>query len=136
MQLKLNELWDGTIEKFNVDILRNTLSFKLKVIANEVSKEFNLIFKGVSSFYFIEDIGEKRYNLNKYDNNDYMELTSIDYYEKGIGKITIDSLSEDWATQWKSSANFTIELWNSILFLEAKCVVINDESFDISYPCI
>ena len=91
LQSKLDELWSGIIEEYNINVFNNTVYFKIKIIDTEVSKSFSLLFKGVSSVYFLKDIGEKRHNLIDNDIENYMEFTSIDYYKDGIGYIKINS---------------------------------------------
>ncbi|OQM47397.1 hypothetical protein B6A27_00960, partial [Anoxybacillus sp. UARK-01] len=65
---------------------------------------------------------------------DYTELTSIDYYQNGIGKIHISSAKEIWVGEYFSSANFVLEFWEALLFIEAKSIVINEEEFLVDYP--
>lgn len=78
---------------------------------------------------------ERRFNIYATDPGDYTELTSINYYKDGIGKIAINS-SFSWTEQWYSSANFFMELWSAALFVEAKTIVIDGETFDVGYPSI
>ncbi|MHB9941521.1 hypothetical protein CF065_07805 [Clostridium sporogenes] len=132
LQNELNELWAGIIEIFQIDILNNTISFIIKVIEYEEEKKYSVVFNGVSSYYFVHDSGEKRYNLFDPEKGDYLELTSIDYYEKGLD-IKIKSLTEEWAKQYYSNTNFVLEIWSSMLFIGAKSVTINGKIFEVGY---
>lgn len=132
LQNKLNELWAGIIELLEFDILKNTISFIIKVIEYGEEKKYNVIFNGVSSYYFVHDSGEKRYNLFDPEEGEYLELTSIYYYENVLD-IKIESLTEKWAKQYSSNANFVLEIWSSMLFIEAKNVIINKKIFEVEY---
>ncbi len=43
------------------------------------------------------------------------------------------SLTEDWVKHYYSNANFVLEIWSSILFIEAKSVAINERVFQLGY---
>ncbi|WP_315077929.1 hypothetical protein [uncultured Clostridium sp.] len=132
LQNKLNELWAGVIELFQINILKNTISFIIKVIEDGQEHKYNVVFNGVSSYYFVHDSGESRYNLFDPEDDDYLELTSIDYYKNGLD-IKMKSFTEEWAKQYYSNTNFVLEIWSSILFIEAKSVTINKETFEVGY---
>ena len=128
LQQQLNKLWAGTIEELDFNIHNHTISFKIKSKWGDTIEKFNVIFSDVSSFYFVQAIGKRRLVLSKPELGDYKELTSINFYKDGVGKITVES-SASWAQQWYSSANFVIEIWDSILFIEAKAVIVNNKIF-------
>jgi hypothetical protein len=128
----LNEMWATVVESFHIDILSHTISLNVKVVDNE--KYYKIVFKGVSSFYFVENSGDSRLNSVDPEDGDYTELTSIDYYQNGIGKIHISSAKETWVDEYFSSANFVLEFWEALLFIEAKSIVINGEEFLVDYP--
>ncbi|WP_231926012.1 hypothetical protein [Geobacillus thermoleovorans] len=83
----LNEMWATVVKSFHIDILSHTISLNVKVVDNE--KYYKIVFKGVSSFYFVENSGDSRLNLVDPEDGDYIELTSIDYYKNGIGKPVV-----------------------------------------------
>ncbi|QNU39023.1 hypothetical protein IC801_07395 [Geobacillus sp. 44B] len=128
----LNEMWATVVKSFHIDILSHTISLNVKVVDNE--KYYKIVFKGVSSFYFVENSGDSRLNPVDPEDGDYIELTSIDYYKNGIGKIHISLSKEIWVGEYFSSANFVLEFWEALLFIEAKSIVINGEEFLVDYP--
>ncbi|KIV56421.1 hypothetical protein AM501_09705 [Aneurinibacillus migulanus] len=132
----LNKLWASVLDSFSIDVLTHTIILNANVIDDDKCVTYKVIFKGVSAFYFLEDYGEKRLNPPEPDNGDYTEITSIDYYPNGIGTISIKSSSESWVNQYFSSANFTLELWNSMLLIEARSITINDYEFEVGYPTL
>ncbi|MED0706066.1 hypothetical protein [Aneurinibacillus aneurinilyticus] len=54
----------------------------------------------------------------------------------GIGTISIKSSSKSWINQYFSSANFALELWNSMLLIKARSITINDYEFEVGYPTL
>lgn len=91
----LKSLDEGKIEKLEFDILNHTISCLVKVFQSDEDFEiFNLVFYKVSSFYFVHDIGSKRFNLLEPESDDYKELTSMSWYRKGIGAIKVIASSE------------------------------------------
>jgi len=128
----LNEMWATVVESFHIDILSHTISLNVKLSDNK--EYYKIVFKGVSSFYFVENSGDSRLNPINPEDGDYIELTSIDYYQNGIGKIHIISTKEQWVDEYFSSANFVLEFWEALLFIEAKSIVINGEEFLVDYP--
>ena len=88
---------------------------------------YELTFIEVSAHYFIKNSGENRRNDFQYDEGD--DLTSIDYFAKGIGNVAIKSKTNRWVNQYFSSANFALEIWSSMLFIEK--VAINGVVFDV-----
>jgi hypothetical protein len=131
LQEQLNSLWAGVVEQLQFDILNHKITFHIKV-NNGIVQKSELIFKEVSAYYFIENSGDERLNLIEPDDGDYLELTSIDYYENGVGLVSIQSSSIDWVEQYYSSANFVLELWSSMLLIEAKSVTINGKAFNVT----
>lgn len=131
LKKQLNKLWSGVIENINFDYLKGSFFLKIKVIEDGVVSNFDVCFNEVSAYYYVRDIGENRLTYFQFEEGDYLELTSIDYYENGIGEIVIKSTVENWTNQFFSSANFVLEIWNSMLFIEAKKVTINDYLYSL-----
>jgi len=130
----LDDLWANVIDEMNIDVFNHRIVFNTKAIEDETVTNHQLTLEEVSSFYFVENTGKDRFNLLEREEDSYLELTSIDYHPKGIGLISIKSETKEWVKQYISNSNFSIEIWNSMLFVEAKRVVINDIIFDVGYP--
>jgi hypothetical protein len=124
------------VEFLNFDALKHTIILNVKIIENKGEEKFEIVFNGVSAYYFIENSENKRLSPTPYDEGDYLELTSISYFEFGVGKVAIESYLHEWTKKYYSSANFALELWSSMLFIEAKSVVVNGEVFETGYPKI
>jgi len=129
----LNDLCASIIESYEFDILENTISFDLKTIDNGCENKYKMIFSGVSTWYFVKDTSEKRLNtMTVVDEDDHLELTSIDFYEEGIVQINPLSTEENWVNHYYSNANFALEIWNALLLVEAKTIVINGYKYNVS----
>jgi hypothetical protein len=133
IQNLLNGLWYGKITNASFNLLLRHIDFSISVSDNALQKQHNLKFEGVSSYYFINNMKQSRFDIFPYEEGDYLELTSISYKDKGIGNFRSVS-NEEWLRVWYSNANFVIEIWSSILFIEANKVVIDDEVFEVKYP--
>ncbi len=135
----LAQLEEGRIQKLEFDILQHTIAFVVKVYKSDDDFEFvNVIFSKVSTFYFVNDTGKRRFEIYDPDPEDRYELTSISWYKEGIGTIkVIASASTNnvtWLNYWSSSANFDIELGAAALFIEAQIVSINGKVFEVGRP--
>ncbi|GAB1154441.1 hypothetical protein YWY31_04660 [Paenibacillus illinoisensis] len=131
LKMQLNQLWSGIIKNINFDLLNGELSLEIKVIENGMISNFDIIFQEVSAHYFIRNNGESRLTTFLVEQGDYLELSSIDYFSNGIGEITIHSKGNEWVNQYFSSANFVLEIWSSILFIEAKKMIINGITYNV-----
>lgn len=133
LQDSINELWDNIIEDMTIDVLNHTITFKTKAIRTGSITRHELQFREVSAFYFVGNNGEQRFDLLPRETGDFLEITAIWHYPNGVGKISIAATAEEWAEQFYSNANFSIEIWSAILFIEAKKIVIDQEVFEIDY---
>jgi hypothetical protein len=130
----LDNLWYNVIDDIKVDVFNHRIIFNTRARKDETIIFNQITLEEVSSFYFVEGIDKDRFNLLELEEGDFLELTSIDYHPKGIGLIAIKSKTEDWVQQYISNSNFSIEIWSSMLFVEAKRAIINEIVFDVGYP--
>lgn len=103
--MKLNELWSGTITSYNYNFLTHTITLDIVVKDDERKRIYNVIFTNISSYYVVENTRKQRYNLQQYEEDDIMEVSSIWYYKNGIGTISVNSNTEVWVEQYGSNAN-------------------------------
>ena len=130
IQKLLNNLWGATIDSIDFQLLSDKISLMLSINENEIITKNKLEFREISSYYFLKDIGDDRFNFDEIEKIDYLELTSIDYYPEGIGMIKIIG-EEEWINQYYSNANFALEVWNSLLFIEAKILILDGQLFKL-----
>lgn len=127
----LNLLWAGTIKTIDFNLLNHSIFLEIEVFENANVFKYEVIFEGVSAFYFSQNEGDNRLQTPLYDEGDYLELTSIHYVKEGIGNILIESPREKWTKNWYASANFILEIWSSHLFIEAKSLSVNGRKFQV-----
>lgn len=130
----INSLWAGKIKSMEFPLLKHTIFLEIEVIEDGRDLSFNVLFEGVSSYFYLNDEGSERLKIDPYEETDYLELTSIHYIREGIGHIGIESQTESWTNNWFASANFVLEMWNAYLFIEAKSLSINGIKFEVGYP--
>lgn len=136
--MKLEELcneFDKILEYKINNIDFNMLTSSIKISIEDIDKrnthKCDIIFKNVSSYYFVNDMGESRKNVFEYEEGNYLEITSIDIIE---GDIEIKPKAyEKWLEQCEGSANIVIEIWSRILLIEAEKVIIAGKEY--SLPC-
>lgn len=129
----LERIYSYQISSLEFDILRNRIEINAYITPNDIKKELQIIFMGVSSFYFVENIGENRFRLIDPELNEYLELTSIGYYPKGIGKTLVNLPKERWAELYYSNPNLALEIWSSMLLIEARNIIINGKEYKLSF---
>jgi len=127
----LNHFWESIIKNIAVDILNSSISIELEIVENGESYKHTVIFKEVSSYFYLNNIGDSRLCIHQPEEDEYLELTTINYLEEGVGQIKVVSMNETWANQCFASANFVIEIWSRILFIEAKKVIIDRNEYSI-----
>ena len=128
---RLNDLWESIVKDIDINISNNSISLTLEVIENGNSSNHKIIFKKVSSHFYLNNIGENRLNTNQLDEDEYLELTSINYVRNGVGEIKVSSASEPWANQCYASANFVLEIWSKLLFVEARIIVVDESEYSV-----
>src|SRR5699024_7299207 len=128
----LNDLWASIIESYEFDILKNTISFELKTIDNGCENKYRIVFAGVSAWYFVKNASEKRLNkMVALNEGDYLELTYIELYDRGIIQIKCISTEENWLNHYYSNAKFALEIWNALLLVEVKTIIINGYKYNV-----
>jgi len=126
---EFNEISESKITKLDFDILTNSIRMSLELPDDCDERNCQLVFKNVSSHYFVNNTNEKRKEFVEFENGDYLEMTSIDIID---GSLAIEPKAhEKWIEQYEASANIAIEIWSRILLIEASKVIIADKEFDL-----
>lgn len=130
----LNDLWEGIVEKYVFDVMKHTVSFHLRITEAGVVSHHNLEFQGVVAFYFVTGFEDKRFaHLWEPEEGDVLELTTIRHIDEGVGELTTAELAPNWQP-YPSIPNFALEIWEAMLFLEARSVVVDGTSYEVGYP--
>lgn len=125
----LDDLFGSIIEKIDFNTFNNTISLTLKIIENGKETIHNLEFKGVWSHYYIKDTSSSGIDFTE---TNYLELISIDFSPNGISSIECRSNSDEWFNSIASKANFALEIWEGLLLIEARYILIDNYEFELT----
>ena len=128
---KLNNLWETVINKLDIDILRDTISLDITLQDGGEISDHSLIFEKVSSYFYVKGFGGRRFQFYPFEEGEYLELSALYYHDKPIEFVGVVSPTEEWANQCTATANFVLEIWGRILFIEAKEVTIDGTKYDV-----
>lgn len=132
IQDQLNNLWGTVITDVQVNLLNDTLTIQLEIHENGRINFQTLKFIDVSAFYYAKDNLENRFNFYDREKVYYLELTTIDQVENKKSEFQIKSTSDnEWSAQYKTDANIVIEIWESVLFIEARRIQLGDQVFEL-----
>lgn len=127
---KLNLLWASKILNYDYDMLLNNITFLLETLDDGQIHRYELKFKKVSMVYFVNNVGDTRFNIFEPDEDDYLEFTSISILEDV--KFDIESERDEWLKQYQGKANVCIEIWSKVLLIEADSIELNNENCSLS----
>ncbi|MDP7992064.1 MULTISPECIES: YxiG family protein [Bacillus] len=132
IQSILDDLWGATILDTHIDLLNDSIKFTLQVIDNGVIKDFKLVFIEVSSFYYVKDDEKRRFAFYDREKVDYLELTTIYYEDPNLSEVKLNLQNEkEWSSKYSTGVNIIIEIWDSILLVEAKQFSLNGEVINL-----
>lgn len=109
----LDPLWSSKIVKFEINLDKHEILLELKLDDKEPAHQ--LTFNDVSSFYYVNSPDTKKIGMPKWD---YSEVTSLVFIEDGE-MIRIET-SKTTSSKYYSLANFLIEIWSTMFFIEAQ----------------
>ncbi len=102
-------------------MLNDNIKFTLQVIDNGVIKDYKLVLIEVSSFYYVKDDEKRRFAFYDREKVDYLELTTIYYEDPNLSEVKLSLQNEkEWSSKYSTGVNIIIEIWDSILLVEAK----------------
>ncbi len=122
------KIWESTITDIKIDVLAYTIVIKLKLPFNYNERCSELVFEGVSAYYFFNATKKRRKRFIEYDGN-RVELTSINIVE-GDCEIKLNA-DEKWLEQYGGGATFSLEIWDNLLLIEAARVIVDGKAFDL-----
>lgn len=129
-QKKVNELNELEILKYKYDIFKKEISIDLRDISDNKMINHSLVFHEVSSCYFVSAWEESRFMMRYPDEEDYLELTSIEILSGSLN-ISVHNENEGLVKQLKNCGNISLEIWSRILIIEAKRVSIDNIEFEL-----
>ena len=113
---------ESKIVNYNFDLMNKKIIFDLQ--CKEYGKVSNhvLCIEEVTSFYHVDD------PEIIYDENSYLELTSL-CLDNAF--INITGSHKDWLKHYSSSINICIEIWEEMLLIKARRIIIDGKTFDL-----
>ncbi|PEK35083.1 MULTISPECIES: YxiG family protein [Bacillus cereus group] len=132
IQSILDDLWGATILETHIDLLNDNIKFTLQVIDNGVIKDYKLVLIEVSSFYYVKDDEKRRFAFYDREKVDYLELTTIYYEDPNLSEVKLSLQNEkEWSSKYSTGVNILIEIWDSILLVEAKQFSLNGKVINL-----
>ncbi|AXK17360.1 hypothetical protein COF61_31345 [Bacillus toyonensis] len=132
IQSILDDLWGATILETHIDLLNDSIKFTLQVIDNGVIKDYKLVLIEVSSFYYVKDDEKRRFAFYDREKVDYLELTTIYYEDPNLSEVKLSLQNEkEWSSKYSTGVNIIIEIWDSILLVEAKQFSLNGKVINL-----
>lgn len=132
IQSILDDLWGATILETHIDLLNDSIKFTLQVIDNGVIKDYKLVLIEVSSFYYVKDDEKRRFAFYDREKVDYLELTTIYYEDPNLSEVKLSLQNEkEWSSKYSAGVNIIIEIWDSILLVEAKQFSLNGKVINL-----
>ncbi|WNC14271.1 hypothetical protein [Brevibacillus brevis] len=115
-------LWGCRVYDYNVDMLQHRIYLDVVRNYDGTEEKFEVVFKNVLSFVWINDCGETRKILSEWE---FLDLVSFDT----VSDTAIRIIGDEFASQYCATPNICIEIWNSILLIEAEKVSIGNQEF-------
>ncbi|PEK59402.1 hypothetical protein COM55_12585 [Bacillus pseudomycoides] len=128
IQSILDDLWGAKILDTHMDLLNDNINFTLQVIDDGVTKDFKIVFMDVSAFYYVKDDENLRFEFYDREKVNFLELTTIYYQDPNLSEVKFNLQNEKkWSSQYSTGINIIMEIWDSILLVEARRLSLNGE---------
>ncbi|MEW9702973.1 hypothetical protein [Paenibacillus sp. SI8] len=120
----MTKLWGCQIESYDFDLIGHKFDLTVRRSAGTHNEDFKVSVEGVVSFSWINGIDARRLQLSEWE---YLDLATIDMTQDTKIKI----LGDKFVSQFSASPNLCVEIWDSILLIEASVIKINEQKFNI-----
>ncbi|MBC1796937.1 hypothetical protein HCA55_09360 [Listeria booriae] len=123
----LDKIEEALIESHGIDIQLNKIQLNLVYPDND--EKATLIFRKVSTFYFVNGYEDSRYATSDYEYGEKRELLSIVYGNSRNQSLLIKA-KDRFYNGFDVTFNFTLEFMEGLLLIEADEIEINDCKFE------
>ncbi|MBC1272966.1 YxiG family protein [Listeria booriae] len=123
----LYKIEEALIESHSIDIQLNKI--QLNLIYPDNGEKATLIFRKVSTFYFVNGYEDSRYATSNYEHGEKRELLSIVYGNLKNQSLLIKA-RDRFYNGFDATFNFTLEFMEGLLLIEADEIEINDCKFE------
>ncbi|WP_432352060.1 YxiG family protein [Sporosarcina sp. A2] len=132
IQDEFNTLWGMTISDIETSLQKDTLTFKLQSFSQGHMSERKLKFMDVSAFYYVKDSLSHRFDFYEREKANYLELTTLYFQRDNAASLSILlPKEEEWSENYPSKANVVMEIWSSVLLIEARVVSLDNQVINL-----
>lgn len=117
----MGRFWGCRIGEHSINLLRHNIELEI-IREDEEIETFQVILEDVVSFAWINNYGNNRGVVCDWD---YLDLVSFDTQEQTRIKI----VGDEFASKYSGYPNICLEIWDSVLLVEAKKLRIDGEVF-------
>lgn len=128
LDYELGKFWGSYINSFTVDFCTLELLLGLDIHQNNSTTRHTIVFQHVSAFFFVNGKGEKRLETGQWASAELSEI----YYNKHPIDHVFHKHDKTGTPQYSADFNFYLEIWSTVLLIEAKTVIIDGVVYDIS----
>ncbi|WP_430534927.1 hypothetical protein [Listeria rocourtiae] len=123
----LGNIEEALIESHDIDIQSNKI--QLNLVYPDDGEKVDVIFRKVSTFYFVNGYEDSRYATSDYEYGEKRELLSITYNNSEKQNLLIKAKGSFYIG-FDSKFNFTVEFMEGLLLIEADEIEINSCKFE------
>lgn len=120
----LDNFWCSQLTIEKIDLCNKKIQMVIKTIENDITKTYNILLINVSTFYWMNNQGDNRKNINTWD---FLELESVTV----CSNVKMNIAGDDWDNGFYAKPNLIFEIWNSALYVKAE-EIINERVYKIN----
>ncbi|WP_139905467.1 YxiG family protein [Clostridium thermarum] len=124
----LESLWGTIIEEFDINMKEHYIKLVIKSCENNIETSFIVIFKDVTAYSWVNSSFEQGKDRSDIEQWTFMDLTSITYNPNAKLNVEGSLLNK----KIFAKPNFLLEIWNTMLLIEANKLIINDNVYDLN----
>jgi hypothetical protein len=125
----LGRFWGAIIKSFVVDVCNQRIIFSLEIHhINQEVEWHEVVFLGVSSYFFVYGKGPARFPHGSWDNAEFTEI----HITNPPGHHIQHMSDKKSAPQYQADYNVYIEVWSAVLMIEATAITIDGDINDIA----
>lgn len=125
----LEKVLETSIVSCSFDILKNTMSLRLKEVGSDSGIEHTVEFLRVATAYYVN--GSSRKHFTPYSQDSWLELSDGAELKKPVKISIVSEAGEDWVQYCSGGANVILDIWGETVLIEAAEVRVDGESFVI-----
>lgn len=117
-------LWSCEITSYKFDFENHAITMEVRRVYDKEITFFTVKLEEVCSFSWVNSMGDDRRRLFRWE---YLDLVSFDT----VTDTRIHILGDNFLSQYLQTPNICLEIGSSVLLVEAKYLIINNEKFKL-----